>query len=85
MNGDIFGAMPPGVARSFLTIAACVGFVGAFWFQMLVYKKQRATGRPQWLIDPIAQLTGMFSKESAISLGFLIVCLLAAFGLHELE
>jgi hypothetical protein len=73
------------VARSFLMIAACVGFVGAFWFQMLVYKKQRATGRPQWLIDPIAQLTGMFSKESAISLGFLIVCLLAAFGLHELE
>jgi hypothetical protein len=73
------------VARSFLTIVAFCAFLGSFWFQMRVYKKQRATGRRQWLIDPIAQLEGMFSKESAISLGYGIVFALAIIGLIKLK
>ncbi|WP_315727494.1 MULTISPECIES: hypothetical protein [unclassified Bradyrhizobium] len=73
------------VIRSILIVAVCVGFAGSFWFQVLVLKKQRGTGRPLWLLDPIAQLTGMFSKECAISWGFLIVGLLALFGLDKLE
>jgi len=73
------------IIRSILIVAACVGFAGSFWFQVLVYKKQRGTGRPLWLIDPIAQLTGMFSMECAISLGFVIMALLALFGLDKLE
>ena len=70
---------------SFVLVLVTVGaVVGVIWSQALLWQRQRVMGYRFWLINPMAQLAGTFTKETAISLACLLIAVAATIARNAL-
>jgi hypothetical protein len=61
------------ILRFVLLLVACAAGFAAVWAELLSLQK---TGRRYWLINPLAQLESIFTKET----GIFLACLAIAAG-----